>query len=292
MLKSLKRFFGRVFSNLSPSRETMKAIAPAVFVFVFLSFLILPLAGFLEVDSLGTVILYLIFYMLVGLVASILVAILIKLVARIPPKYLTTIIFAGLCVFPISSLPKIYGWSFFFCVAILPSFILAGIYKWRNRTLFPLKGFKRIFSFLLFFFSSILFVLFLFVFFGTGSTNKPVKNVGLLAKKLPDTLTAPDPSKPGPYTVASLTYGSGRDKRRSEFGKDVTIRTPTVDASLMLKSWSGVSGKLRTRFFGFDQSALPLNARVWYPKNQDTLAPLVLIVHGNHLAQDYSDGGY
>ena len=292
MLNTVKRFFGKVYSNLSPSRETMRSIAPAVFVVVFLFFLILPLTGFLAVDSLGTVILYLFFYLLVGLVVSILSAILIKLAARIPPKYLTTIIFAGLCVFPISRLPKIYGWTFFFCVVILPSFIVAGIYKWRNGTLYPLKGFKKIFSFVLFIFSSVLFVVFLFMFFGTGSINKPVKNVGLLAKRPPDTLTAPDPSKPGPYTVASLTYGSGRDKRRDEFGKNVTIKTSTVDASLMLKSWSGVSGKLRTSFFGFDQSALPLNARVWYPKNQDTLAPLVLIVHGNHLAQDYSDGGY
>jgi len=46
-----------------------------------------------------------------------------------------------------------------------------------------------------------------------------------------ETLNMPDPSLPGDYEVQYLTYGSGKDKKRPEFGEDVDIRTEPVDAS-------------------------------------------------------------
>ena len=39
------------------------------------------------------------------------------------------------------------------------------------------------------------------------------------------------PANKGAFTVKTLSYGSGTDKQRPEFGKDVTIKTKTVDAS-------------------------------------------------------------
>ncbi|GAB3010157.1 hypothetical protein GCM10027051_09640 [Niabella terrae] len=89
-----------------------------------------------------------------------------------------------------------------------------------------------------------------------------------------------------------MYYGSGTDKHRPEFGAGVKIRTKPVDASRILTSWTGISGKLRSQYFGFDQTALPLNAQVWYPENKMGPLPLVMIVHGNHLAQHASDAGY
>ena len=38
-------------------------------------------------------------------------------------------------------------------------------------------------------------------------------------------------------------------------------------------------------------AALPLNARVWHPAG-DGPFPLVLVVHGNHRMEDFSDPGY
>ncbi|HRW95740.1 MAG TPA: hypothetical protein P5167_07830, partial [Bacteroidales bacterium] len=58
-----------------------------------------------------------------------------------------------------------------------------------------------------------------------------------------------------------------------------------------LDSWKGFSGKMRTWYFGFEKDSLPLNAQVWYPNGEGPF-PLVLIVHGNHSAHDYSDPGY
>ena len=41
-------------------------------------------------------------------------------------------------------------------------------------------------------------------------------------------LTAPNPGERGSYAVKFLTYGSGTDKQRPEYGAQVTIKTKTV----------------------------------------------------------------
>lgn len=104
-------------------------------------------------------------------------------------------------------------------------------------------------------------------------------------------IQAPNPAEEGEYKVAYLTYGSGNDKQRKEFAEEVTIVTDSVDGSRLLDNWEGFAGKLRTRFWGFDEEALPINGRVWYPEG-DGPFPLALIVHGNHGMEDFSDPGY
>jgi len=99
--------------------------------------------------------------------------------------------------------------------------------------------------------------------------------------------TLSDPSERGDYPVATLSYGSGNDKRRTEFAEGVDLVTTPVDGSLFVSNWSD----MRTRIWGFDSKQLPLNGRVWYPEGKGPF-PLVLVVHGNHLAEDYSDPGY
>jgi len=116
-------------------------------------------------------------------------------------------------------------------------------------------------------------------------------NAAMSVDKLPLVLDMVNPAEPGPYTISYLTYGSGEDSKRKEFGPEADLITEPVDGSTFLGSWTGFSGKMRTNFFGFDQTELPLNARVWYPEGEGPF-PLVLIVHGNHLAQNFSDPGY
>jgi len=121
-------------------------------------------------------------------------------------------------------------------------------------------------------------------------------------------LAAPDPGTPGSYRVQVLTYGSGADRHRLEYGADVDLEAPSVDASAFIDGWDGAAGWGRTKYWGFDVTALPLQGRVWYPDddvaadeagaNEATPAqrgapfPIVLIVHGNHDMEDYSDAGY
>ncbi|HEX7117279.1 MAG TPA: hypothetical protein VF212_00725 [Longimicrobiales bacterium] len=103
-------------------------------------------------------------------------------------------------------------------------------------------------------------------------------------------IDAPDPAAPGPYRVLRLTYGSGTDKRRPEYRDSVAFRTPTVDASKLVKL-SDEQAEERGDYWGFGPDSFPLNARVWYPDGEGPF-PLVLVVHGNHDMKDFSDPGY
>jgi len=99
--------------------------------------------------------------------------------------------------------------------------------------------------------------------------------------------TLPDPALPGEYTVKILTYGSGTDQRRPEYADEAAILTESVDGLAFVSNWTA----LRTAIWGFDASELPINGRVWVPEGEGPF-PLVLVVHGNHVAEDESDPGY
>jgi dienelactone hydrolase len=103
-------------------------------------------------------------------------------------------------------------------------------------------------------------------------------------------IDAPNPGLPGPMRVKTMYYGSGTDKRRREFKDSVTLKTPTVDGSAFV-SITGDAAKVHDKTWGFTLKKMPLNGRVWYPEG-DGPFPLVLIVHGNHNPDDYSDPGY
>lgn len=110
-------------------------------------------------------------------------------------------------------------------------------------------------------------------------------------QKIEDQAELSDPSQKGPYKVKRLLYGSGTDKRRSEYSKDVALKTDPVDGSPYMSVSKRLKYYLRKAYWGFDITELPLNARVWYPDGEGTF-PLVIFVHGNHLMTDYSDPGY
>jgi dienelactone hydrolase len=104
-------------------------------------------------------------------------------------------------------------------------------------------------------------------------------------------VAAADPSQPGPYKVLSLTYGSGTDRQRPEFGRDADLKTPSVDATPFVEGNEGWRVGVRDWFWGFDFKKFPRNGRVWYPEGPGPF-PLVLVVHGNHNMVDFSDPGY
>ncbi|MCG7379440.1 MFS transporter [Paenibacillus sp. ACRSA] len=95
-----------------------------------------------------------------------------------------------------------------------------------------------------------------------------------------------NPAEPGTASVKSLTYGS-HSTYRDDLSTEIMLTTKSVDGSAFVGDWT----KRRTSTFGFGAGAMPLNGTVWYPEG-DGPFPLVLIVHGNHLATKYSDPGY
>ncbi|MEL7509376.1 MAG: hypothetical protein AAFN42_18750 [Cyanobacteria bacterium J06554_1] len=120
-----------------------------------------------------------------------------------------------------------------------------------------------------------------------ASLNPELDNYQLVNR----TLALPNPANKGNYRVQSLTYGNGIAPNRAIFGSAVTIKSKSVDASNLVDNWRGLSGWLRSQYYGFGVDALPLQAHVWYP-DADGSFPLILIVHGNHDMEDYSDLGY
>ncbi len=127
--------------------------------------------------------------------------------------------------------------------------------------------------------------------FMEGIKTDPPDNAALMSAYRPAHIAIQDPSKEGNYAVLELTYGSGRDKHRDEFGEKVTIRTDSVDGSRYVSNWKKLHGWARTWYWDFDPKAMPLNARVWHPDGKGPF-PLVMIVHGNHTDRDFSDTGY
>ncbi|PKO12463.1 MAG: hypothetical protein CVU39_24005 [Chloroflexi bacterium HGW-Chloroflexi-10] len=100
-----------------------------------------------------------------------------------------------------------------------------------------------------------------------------------------------DPSLPGSYKVLTTTYGSGKDLHRPEYADQVGIISRSVDGTPFLQGWEGLAGWYLRNYWGFDLESLPLNGRVWYPEGEGPF-PLVLVVHGNHMQDDFSDPGY
>jgi len=107
----------------------------------------------------------------------------------------------------------------------------------------------------------------------------------------PVDLDLESPALGGPFEVRAMTYGSGNDRRRPEYGSEVDLRTASVDISGMVEGWNGLVGWSRSAYWGFGPTDVPLNARVWYPDGPGPF-PLVLVVHGNHLMFNCSDIGY
>jgi len=111
------------------------------------------------------------------------------------------------------------------------------------------------------------------------------------------TLPLPDPGMPGPYAVETLTYGSGDDLHRPEYAGEARFTSHSVDGSKLDTGWAGIVGWLRSWYWGFDASALPVQGRVWLPLVQGDAGakasfPLILMVHGNHQMESFSDAGY
>lgn len=120
-----------------------------------------------------------------------------------------------------------------------------------------------------------------------GQAVAPPPNAAAMAAAHIIPLDMPDPSQTGPYAVRTLLYGTGQDRQRTEYGPSVDLVTGSVDASPFTSGWSSA----RLDYWGFGPDALPLNGRVWYPDGAGPF-PLVLMVHGDHLMNEFSDPGY
>jgi dienelactone hydrolase len=131
------------------------------------------------------------------------------------------------------------------------------------------------------------------IYFGSvrGLDIDPQINAAKLTEDKISQILAASPGENGSYQFSIFTYGSGKDIRREEFAEGATYLTESVDGRAFLDNWKKLGGWWREKYWGFDAKELPLNARVWMPEGKGPF-PLVLVVHGNHSMQDFSDPGY
>ncbi|WP_276390057.1 chlorophyllase/cutinase-like alpha/beta fold protein [Eudoraea chungangensis] len=125
----------------------------------------------------------------------------------------------------------------------------------------------------------------------SGFEIDPIENAASINEATITPISAASPAEKGNYKVKTLHYGSGKDRHRKEFGNAVDIKTDSVNGVAFIDDWNGFGGWWREKYWGFNSSALPINGSVWYPEGEGPF-PLVLIVHGNHPMQDFSDPGY
>ncbi|MHC4324960.1 MAG: hypothetical protein ACYSUX_11885, partial [Planctomycetota bacterium] len=128
-------------------------------------------------------------------------------------------------------------------------------------------------------------ILLSFVLTGCGTTSHLV-DISYMDDYRVEPVKAPNPSVDGPYSFRTYFYGSGNDKHRKEYGKDVDFKTESVDANPFVEHYD-----IMPRYWGFGFDKLPLNGRIWFPEGPGPF-PLILIVHGNHNMKDFSDPGY
>ncbi len=128
-------------------------------------------------------------------------------------------------------------------------------------------------------------------------------------KAYPDDGAAPrllrlgDPGAKGPLEVKSYLYGGKYNPRRPEYAlKNLAVVTETADISAFFKGGKPrlidqqlrngyYNDRVQKNYWGFDENAVPLNGKVWYPVGPGPF-PLVVCVHGNHDWLEASEFGY
>lgn len=113
-------------------------------------------------------------------------------------------------------------------------------------------------------------------------------------------MNAIDPGQKGSFAVKTFLYAGPANSRSPEY-RAAALRTAPVDISPFFRPRDGLGNyllrraeyydRVNARHWGFDESAVPLNAKVWYPVGAGPY-PVVVCVHGNHDPYEASEFGY
>jgi dienelactone hydrolase len=285
IFRRLKGWFKKAFNAITPGKVAVRGAAIGLLFVAILLWLLFALLVYIKVKDAWLLLFGLVMILLAALTAF-LVRWLIKQLYDIPSTYkLSLLISLPLLIF-IS-----FDWKIALIIVLIASLCGAAIWTFKKTTWKGLSWPKRVIA-----------LLGLLVGFGgliaagiiynkLGYDEASVINAAKTTGKAIANLNVVSPAQQGNYSVKTISYGSGKDLHRPEYGDEVSLTTETVNGVAFIDNWKGVHGWFRERYWGFDDKELPLNAKVWYPEG-DGPFPLVLIVHGNHMMQDYSEGGY
>ncbi|MFC2157759.1 hypothetical protein ACFLT9_07985 [Acidobacteriota bacterium] len=295
----LKRFWGglrswcsKTWKRSEPSPPIRKSASWAILIVIFLFAL---LSGpFIKpgLPSLLDPLFGVLFYLFVGALMWLIVFLGIKFLSLFPRFVnLTGLISLIVLIFVLKemSLPLPTAIMIGLIFGLAAAFFGGGIAALTNREFRFARPLKKIFIFCTLIIPLVIYGYAAMWLLSKGNTDHLVE-FHPNSEKI-QSLTAPNPSRPGAFEVKTMTYGSGTDKRRPEFGKDAHLITESVDATPFVKGNKGLKMKIRKWYWGFDIEEFPVNGRVWFPAG-DGPFPLVLCVHGNHKMQEHSDPGY
>ncbi|WP_339875300.1 hypothetical protein [uncultured Algoriphagus sp.] len=291
MKKSIKNTFLWIRSKIlliTPGKSSTKGAAVGLIILIVSLVLINSILSAFQIGD-PWYLLFGILTLLLAYLLGLLGAWLIVIISGIPRLYRVALIMSVPLLFLL-----VYGQLVLIVGLIIISSLLgAAFYIFRRSRFSSLKVPQRVISVLGLIIG--LFGLGLAVYFYslTGMEVDPIENAALLSTVKISAILGDSPAKLGTYKVKTITYGSGNDKHRPDFAEKVTYNflTDSVNGVAFLDNWKDFSGWWREKYWGFDDKSLPINGRVWYPDGPGTF-PLVLIVHGNHSMQDYSDPGY
>ncbi|MBW6515646.1 MAG: MFS transporter [Candidatus Cloacimonetes bacterium] len=287
---ALFTFILKVLSFLTPSLPSLKWASKLIFIFIALVIIVVATPYFKPIGLLFTAA-FIITIFLISLLSGLLFNLIISLLIKIPEFFRTTLV--ALLIFTLFLFSVNTGVMLLTFLYLATSVSLVGIslYIIIKQKKAGKKTIHRIANYLLLVIGLAAIIAWAYWLIHPGREVEMPLIASLETDYRPALIELPNPAEYGHYPVVYTTYGSGKDLHRPEFGENTELITQPVDGSKMLSSWKGFSGNLRTKYFGFDAKELPLNGRVWYPDGVGPF-PLILIVHGNHLAQEYSDPGY
>ncbi|MDI9471034.1 MAG: MFS transporter [Bacillota bacterium] len=272
----------RAFAGLSPGWRgaVLGVLSLSLLLFGLQSYLLFRAGGILDVLTAAFEILLLV------LLLAVAVTLLVRLLKALPcPFVLAAAIALLLLLLALFSFPLVTLILPLICL-IASAIVGAWVYTWifiRAKEGSDRFQLKRDVPFLL---AVGVLLLTAVVLIGPGRSGLRMNELLKYERTRAAALDLPDPSAEGEFPVGYLSYGAA-DGYRQDFHQEHSLVTIPVDGRDFVSGWS----KRRTRRFGFGPDALPLNGHVWYPEAGGRF-PLVIIVHGNHAALEYSDPGY
>jgi len=285
-LLRLKKWIYKQLAMVTPGATAINGAARALLVGTFIIFLVFAIHAIQTMGD-GTLILLQLVIVL-GIILSVYLGLwILKKLARIPKiLQIALLITTPLLLLSLSEELVYWLWAVITLCSAGAAIAVLSSKNYKEKTLI-----KKIVTLLGITVAITGCTLALIGFLTKGFDMKPMINAAALNEDSIEHINVPSPSLKGNYKVQTLTYGSGSDKHRPEYGEEATIITNTINGVAFLDNWEGMSGWYRENFWGFDASELPVNGRVWYPEGKGSF-PLVLIVHGNHSMHDFSDKGY
>ncbi len=285
-VNQLKKWITKNLKKITPGQTAVSGASKALFWGSSILFVLFSILG-IKVVSDWKFIFFILGFVLMILIITYLGLWIFKKLYQIPRSYILAIIITT----PLLFVSLAGEWIYCVFAVLILSTLGAGIailYKGNFKNLTKAKKIVTSIGLLTGIVGIIVAIL---GFIPNGFEMKPIVNAAWLSKEDISPLTVKSPALRGGYKVKTLTYGSGQDKYRPEFGEEVTLKTGQINGVPFLDNWKGFGGWYREKYWGFNARELPINGYVWYPEGEGPF-PLALIVHGNHSMQDFSDTGY